>query len=82
MESKVLRALNVFNLVANFAARDAVGGVIWLAKIGPEMTYEVSSGTLSLYSLCKSARRSRFRPKRLELTMHQHRLGIVGRIAY
>jgi len=30
---------------------DAVGWVIWPVKIVPEMTYKVSSGTLSLYSL-------------------------------
>jgi len=30
---------------------DAVGSVIWLVKIIPEMTYKVSSGTLSLYML-------------------------------
>jgi len=30
---------------------DAIGWVIWPAKIVPEMTYEVSSGTLSLYTL-------------------------------
>jgi len=29
---------------------DAVGWVIWPAKIVPEMTYKVSSGTLSLYT--------------------------------
>jgi len=30
---------------------DAVGWVIWPVKIVPEMTYNVSSGTLSLYSV-------------------------------
>jgi len=30
---------------------DTVGWVIWPVKIVPEMTYKVSSGTLSLYSL-------------------------------
>jgi len=30
---------------------DAVGWVIWLVKIVPEMTYKVSSGTLNLCSL-------------------------------
>jgi len=30
---------------------DAVGLVIWPVKIAPEMTYKVSSGTLSLYSV-------------------------------
>jgi len=30
---------------------DAVGLVIWRVKIVPEMTYKVSSGTLSLYAL-------------------------------
>jgi len=43
---------------------DAVGWVIWPVEFVPEMTYEVSSGTLSLYSLtdwsflsCGSTRR-------------------------
>jgi len=35
---------------------DAVGWVIWSVKIVPEMTYKVSSGTLSLYSLTSGAR--------------------------
>jgi len=32
---------------------DNVGWVIWSVKIVPEMTYKVSSGTLSLYSLTR-----------------------------
>jgi len=30
---------------------DAVGWVVWPVKIVPEMIYNVSSGTLSLYTL-------------------------------
>jgi len=39
--------------VANWLLQcfDAVGWVIWPVKIVPEMTYKVSSGTLSLCSL-------------------------------
>jgi len=32
---------------------DAIGWVIWPVKIVPQMTYNVSSGTLSLYSLIR-----------------------------
>jgi len=42
---KVHKLLNCF---------DAVASVIWPAKIVPEMTYKVSSGTLSLHSLTHS----------------------------
>jgi len=36
--------------LASFTAV-TVGWVIWSGKIVPEMTYKVSSGTLSLYTL-------------------------------
>jgi len=39
---KMCKLLNCF---------DAVGWVIWPVKVVPEMTYKVSSGTVSLYTL-------------------------------
>ena len=36
--------------LVSFSALDTVGLVIWPVKIVPEMTYNVLSGTLSLYT--------------------------------